>query len=392
MISRSRLSLLAIAMCLIPASAVAQGGAWRLEDEFRFAGSSDLPLGSIDRLVVGPRGSVHVTGRGETAIHILTSDGRYQGAIGQRGDGPGEFRVSPEIGVRGDTLWALDRLLRRVSRFTLSGDFIDSRPFAGIVSTKGNSFQPASRLADGTLLMSEVVGSHWTEEDLSRGKEIRLLATDGRDRGEVVTLDVSTIWLRLELAGDAMMATQQPWSIHDLLAASARGEGFVALTGRGTDEAEGRYTLTWFDTEGRAMRSASVPFRAARLTGAEVDPLRDGLGEGLAPRMGMSVRDARRALSEVLYTPDYLPAVESMNRSLSMGAVVLAADGTTWVRHRDVSGARWLVLDRSGAIMAEVEAPDDLVIHHVDADHVWGVREDALDIPWVSRFRIRKGP
>ena len=381
----------ALAMCLIPTVAAAQGEAWRLDEEFRFGGSSDLPLGSIDGLVVGPEGSIHLTGRGDVAIHVLGEDGRYVGMIGRRGDGPGEFRDSPQIGVLGDTLWALDRLLRRVSRFTLSGDFIDSRPIPGIVSNKGNSFQPASQLADGTLLMSEVVGSHWTDEDLSRGQEIRLVATDGQDGGEVVTLNVSTIWLRLALAGDVMMATLQPWSTHDLLAMAPRGDGFVVVTGRGADEPEGSYKLDWFDTEGRLTRSASVPFRAARLTRAEIDSLRDGFAEGLAPRMGMSARDARRALSEVLHTPDYLPAVESMDRSLSMGAVVLATDGTTWVRHRDVEGARWLVLDRSGAIVAEVEAPEDLVVHHISADHVWGVREDALGIPWASRFRIRKG-
>ena len=378
-------------MCLIPTVAAAQGEAWQLEDEFRFEGSADLPLGSIDGLVVGSEGSIHVTGRGDVAIHVLGDDGRYVGTIGRRGDGPGEFRASPEIGVSGDTLWALDRLLRRVSRFTLSGDFIDSRPIPWIVSNKGDSFQPASRLADGTLLMSEVVGSHWSDDDLSEGQKIRLLSTDGRDGGEVVTLDVSTLWLRMALAGDVMMATLQPWSTHDLLATSPRGDGFVVVTGRGADEREGSYKLDWFDTEGWLTRSASVPFRAARLTRSEIDSLRDGLAEGLAPRMVTSVRDARRALSEVLYTPDYLPAVESMNRSLSMGAVVLAMDGTTWVRHRDVEGARWLVLDRSGAIVAEVETPEDLVVHHISADHVWGVREDALGIAWISRFRIRKG-
>ena len=378
-------------MCLIPTVAAAQGEAWQLEDEFRFEGSADLPLGSIDGLVVGSEGSIHVTGRGDVAIHVLGDDGRYVGTIGRRGDGPGEFRASPEIGVSGDTLWALDRLLRRVSRFTLSGDFIDSRPIPWIVSNKGDSFQPASRLADGTLLMSEVVGSHWSDDDLSEGQKIRLLSTDGRDGGEVVTLDVSTLWLRMALAGDVMMATLQPWSTHDLLATSPRGDGFVVVTGRGADEPEGSYKLDWFDTEGWLTRSASVPFRAARLTRSEIDSLRDGLAEGLAPRMATSVRDARRALSEVLYTPDYLPAVESMNRSLSMGAVVLGMDGTTWVRHRDVEGARWLVLDRSGAITAEVETPEDLVVHHISADHVWGVREDALGIAWISRFRIRKG-
>ncbi|WP_420438330.1 6-bladed beta-propeller [Candidatus Palauibacter sp.] len=308
-------------MCLIPTLALAQGEAWRLEDEFRFGGSSDLPLGSIDRLVAGPEGSIHVTGRGDVAIHVLGGDGRYVGTIGRGGDGPGEFRVSPEVGVSGDTLWALDRLLRRVSRFTLSGDFIDSRPIPWIVSHKGNSFQPASRLADGTLLMSEVVDSHWTDDDLSEGRKIHLLSTDGRDGGEVVTLDVSTFWLRMALAGDVMMATLQPWSTRDLLATSPWGDGFVVVTGRGADEPEGSYKLDWFDIEGRLTRSASIPFRAARLTRAAIGSFSDRLAGGLAPRMAVSVRDARRALSEVLYTPDYLPAVESMNRSLSMGAV-----------------------------------------------------------------------
>ena len=386
----SRLWSVVLAIALFPGSADAQDDVWRLVDEFRFAGSAELPLGSVDRLVPGPDGSVYVAGRGDVAIHVLGPDGGYDGAIGRIGDGPGEFRISPNIGIRADTLWALDRLLRRVSRFGLTGDLIDTRSFPAVRSGKAFLLDAHALLADGTLLLLESITSDWTGEDLSRGQEVRVLSIDGEDGGSVARLEVSTIWLRFALPGDVMMATQQPWSTHDLLAVSPRGDGFVVVAGRGTDEEEGSYTLTWFDTEGRPTRSASVAVRAARLSRDEIDSFREGMAEGLAARMNWDVASARRTLSDSLYTPDYLPAVESMTRSLSAGAVLWGPDGTTWVRHRDIEGARWLVFDTSGERIADVEAPDDLVIHHVGTDHVWGVWEDALDIPHVYRYRLRK--
>ncbi|WP_419164337.1 hypothetical protein [Candidatus Palauibacter sp.] len=59
------------------------------------------------------------------------------------------------------------------------------------------------------------------------------------------------------------------------------------------------------------------------------------------------------------------------------------------MRHRDVVAVRWLVFDRSGAMIAAVKAPDDVLVHHVGPEHVWGVREDLLRIPWVYRYRLR---
>lgn len=386
----ARLLGTALAACLIPVPVNAQDDAWQLVEEFRFEGSFDLPLGSIDELAVGPEGSVYVAGRGDAAVHVLGADGRYGGAIGRSGDGPGEFRISPQIGIRADTLWALDRLLRRVSRFTPTGDLIDTRSFAAVRSGKAFPLDAVALLSEGTLLLMESILAHWSDEDLSRGQEVRLLSINGKDSGPVVRQSVSTIWFRFPLPGAGEFATVQPWSTHDLLAVSPRGDGFAVIADRGTEEEVGGYSITWFDAEGRSTRSTTVPFRAARLARTAIDSLRDGFAEGLAATGRTDLGNARRAVADALYTPAYLPGVEAMTRSSSGGALVLATDGSTWVRHRDADGARWLAFDGSGARVAEVEAPDDLVIHHVGTEHVWGVREDALGVPLVYRYRLRK--
>lgn len=382
--------LAAFAFLGVPVAANAQDNAWQLVDEFRFDGSSELPLGSIDQLVPGPDGSVFVAGQGHVAIHVLSRDGQYERAMGREGDGPGEFRTTPQIGLLADTLWALDRRLRRVSQFGLSGDLVGGRQLRAVQSNKGFLLNPTALLANGTALLMESVGTHWSAEYLSEGAEVRLLSIDDGNSDDILRLAVSTVWLRLSLSNETIAATVQPWSVHDLLAVSPRGDGFVVVSGRGTENESGRYTLTWFDVDGGPTRSAFVSFDGVELAQTVIDSLREGLAEGLAEQMRLDLRSMRRALSETLYTPQFLPGVEAVTRSASGGAAIVAMDGTTWVRHRDVAGTRWLVFDRSGERIAEVEAPNDLVIHHVGVEHVWGVREDALGIPLVYRYRLQK--
>ena len=49
------------------------------------------------------------------------------------------------------------------------------------------------------------------------------------------------------------------------------------------------------------------------------------------------------------------------------------------------------MFDRAGASVAEVSAPEDLDLHHLSADHAWGVREDAFGTPIVYRYAISRG-
>lgn len=366
---------------------------WNLVDEKRLAGSDSLPFGRILAVAIGPDGSAFVTGTGDVAIHLLGPDGDYRGTIGREGDGPGEFRTSPAIGVRSDTLWAIDGARRSVSYFTLTGRSIGATRVPGAVSARGLRMEPMALLDGGAVLLLESAPSSRAAEAESEGRVELALALLFGDAGRVVdvtALDASTLWLQFELRGGLAAATVQPWSTIDLLAISPGGDAFVVVRGRGTERPGGRYLLEWFDPDGGTGGARSVEFVAADLQKSEVESFLDGMSEGFASRFGGNPESVRGTIEEALYTPEYLPGVRADARNESGGGVLIAADGTTWVRQQYADGTRWRVFGATTEEVAQVGAPEDLSLRYVGREYVWGVREGRFGTPELYRYRIAR--
>jgi hypothetical protein len=62
-------------------------------------------------------------------IFVYHPNGRFVKLIGRAGEGPGEFRRVRELMVWGDTLFASDAALGRISSFSTDGEFLAARPF-----------------------------------------------------------------------------------------------------------------------------------------------------------------------------------------------------------------------------------------------------------------------
>ena len=372
----------------------AQVEAWNLVDGMRLPGSDSLPFSRILSVAIGPDGSAFVAGAGDVAIQLLGPDGDYRGTVGREGDGPGEFRTPPSIGIRGDTLWAIDRTRRSISYFTLAGHSIGARRVPGALSGRGLALQPIALLDRGAVLLLESATSSQVIQAESEGRFERALALLFGENGrvaDVIALDASTLWLQFELPGGIAVATVQPWSATDLLAISPSGDGFVVVSGRGTKRRGGRYLLQWFDPDGGARDARSVEFVAANLQESEVESFLDGTSEGFASRFRGNAESVRSAIADALYAPEFLPGVKSDARNRSGGGVLITVDGMTWVRHQDADGIGWRVFDPMTQELAQVEAPEDLSLRYVGREYVWGVREGRFGTPELYRYRISRG-
>lgn len=368
--------------------------AWNLVDETRLSGSDSLPFSRILSVVVGPDGSAFVAGAGDVAIHVLGLDGDYRGTVGREGDGPGEFRTPPAIGIRGDTLWAIDRARRSVNYFTLAGRSVDARRVPGAMSSRGLALEPIALLGRGTVLLLESATSSQVTQAESDGRFERALALLSGENGgvaDVTALDASTLWLQFELPGGIAVATVQPWSATDLLAVSPSGDAFVVVSGRGTERRGGRYLLQWFDPDGGTRDARSVEFVAANLRESEVESFLDGTSDGFASRFRGTSESVRSAIADALHAPEFLPGVKSDARNWSGGGVLIAVDGMTWVRHQDADGIRWRVFGPMTEELARVSAPEDLSLRYVGREYVWGVREGRFGTPELYRYRISRG-
>ncbi len=366
---------------------------WSLVDEMRLSGSDSLPFGRILSVAIGPDRSVFVTGTGDVAVHLLGPDGDYRGTVGREGDGPGEFRTTPSIGIRNDTLWAIDSAQRLVHYFHLAGRIVGARRVPDASSARGLGMMPIALLDGERFLLLESAGSTQVAEAEPEGRferELALLLAETGGVVDVVALDASTLWLQFELPGGIVAATPQPWSTIDLLAVSPNGDGFVVVRGRGTERRAGRYLLQWFDTDGRTKGARSVEFVAADLRKSEIKSFLDGVSEGFAARSRGDSESVRRTIADALYTPEYLPGVRSDARNWSGGGVLMAADGTTWVAQQDSDGMRWRVFDPMTQELAKVGAPEDLSLRYVGREYVWGVREGEFGTPDLYRYRISR--
>ena len=75
--------------------------------------------------------------------------------VGGEGSGPGEFRFPTRLARWGDTIVVLDVNLRRVSRFSLEGDFISTAP------VWGNSQDVALHPVVGVLIATDTDANHY---------------------------------------------------------------------------------------------------------------------------------------------------------------------------------------------------------------------------------------
>ncbi|WP_419933982.1 6-bladed beta-propeller [Candidatus Palauibacter sp.] len=85
------------------------------------------PLTRVGDVVIGHDGRLFVSQPQVPAVYVLDETGRVTGTIGRQGEGPGEFMGLAALGLLGDTLFASDPDLGRVSFFSPDGEFIRSR-------------------------------------------------------------------------------------------------------------------------------------------------------------------------------------------------------------------------------------------------------------------------
>lgn len=105
--------------------------------------AKDLSIGTVDgapeylfgRVVdvdVDRHGNIYVLDQQAAEVRVFNPNGAYLYAFGGRGEGPGEFSDANPLGVQAvqttptGEIYVLDRGNGRVSRFSATGEFIDS--------------------------------------------------------------------------------------------------------------------------------------------------------------------------------------------------------------------------------------------------------------------------
>ena len=136
-----RIGFFFILLPLVSAAGGAQQvpATWRVENGRRI-GSVDDPLEAlteIGQVLVGPNRQLYLAQPMDRTIRIHDADGHFLKSIGRQGQGPGEFESILSIGFIGDTLYASDTRLGRVSFFDVDGRYLTSSRLVSLGFERG---------------------------------------------------------------------------------------------------------------------------------------------------------------------------------------------------------------------------------------------------------------
>jgi hypothetical protein len=372
-------SLLALGMFWWSGAADAQQrpATWRLTPELRIGSESHGPRYQFTRIlgvVPLPGGSVYVADAGFTDISLFDSAGVHIRTIGREGSGPGEFRRLTNIGLLGDTLWALDNTARRASLFAPDGT---------VLATISNNTSREAADRWNVHLTALLPGGHafggaaaGMEADASRDREpVLLLARNGS------TLD-TLAWLAtrnkvsLFRTGSGLSMILQPFSDADLVVPEPAGARvFIVDRSAATSPRGATFTVPSISATGDTLWTAAVAYAPVRTPRDSANAFVARLLRG--NRSGIPDAEIRR----MAFTPEYLTPVSSG---------VPGMNGTLWLRRDDRPSAPeyWIVGPRG--LVASVRVPANATLMAVAGDAVWTVEKDTYDVPSVVRYRLHR--
>lgn len=366
-----------------PAADAATGPAeWTLSEELRIGSlEGETALSEVGTVRPGPDGNVYVLLPQEGRVAVFGPDGSTEASIGRQGEGPGEMMGPSGIGFLNDTLWVRDARLRRLTFYTAGGEHLHDLPFPtadGLAEEERADFGApvaggrAVLVADAELA-SERTGSEHRWPVLVaplEGGATDTVATryTAHDRAMAVTGSGGVI--------RSIEIFRQIFADGTLWRAAPDGRALV-LVDRAVPDEPGiaAYRLTRVSVEGDTAWSVEVPYTPHPVNPARVDSL---------VRRYANENRSESEVRDLLFLPDHLPPVSDL---------VVGTDGTVWVAREEVPDEprTWDVFDGTGQQIARVTTPPGLRIEAASRSTVWAVETDALDVPYVVRYRVEEG-
>jgi hypothetical protein len=338
-------------------------------------GESQADTNDMFSQVVGatrlPDGRVLVGDIGSYALRLFAADGKFVRRFGRKGDGPGEIGYLKSLLRCGDSVVTVDVSGRRVSMFSLGGNYVRSfrfsspqagRPAYVSVCNAGGDFAHY-----GWELITDVKGGVYRSNvplwiSKANDAENRPLAViPGSERfGQVL---------------DGKVRGSRPLPLGKQTAiALGNGRVYVA-TGD-------RYEIAVFDFAGKPLTPIREDRPPQATSKADIDFFKE--------REFSMMPAARRELAERAF--DDLPLPKTLP---SYAVLVVDARGHVWAQDYPrgaAATATWNVYDAAGKRVASVELPRNLEVYEIGTDYVLGRFLDPDEsIPLVRIYRLRRG-
>lgn len=319
-------------------------------------------------------GQMVIANGGTNQIMVFSADGELERTFGATGGGPGEFRWLTGLWGSGDTIFAYDNALMRVSRFRLDSGFVGSVR----LETPSELGRPSARasFSGGDLLaLNAPVGRVGGEIGILPGAEWNLsrYGPDGEYINTIATAQESPRWGH-EIPG-LPPGIYLPFTL-GLFPYTAYGQR--VYIGPTPEEAE----IEVYDLTGSLDAIIRWEKDARRIGDQDRQAYRTQMrNEGV--KNGFDKQAWNRYLREVTF-PEKMPIYERL-RAGGRGNLWVEQYSVPW----DSGPTSWLVFSPEGILTARARLPPRFELLTVGRDMVVGVRTDRLDVEYVEVLRFR---
>ncbi len=349
----------------------------RLVEELRIGGAlgDGYPLTFVMDLATDSSGYIYVAQPLDHGIAVFDPAGRFLRIIGGKGQGPGEFERVDNIGLLGDTVWATDQRLQRLSLFFRDGRLLSTMRLT--VPGRGLGTVPRAVLPDDLAVGQVAVSSVDLLMNEHPSTPLVLFDRSGRTVRALARLDLSHEIFAVRLA-KSVLTTVQPFRDSPLWAVPSNGRSITLVRRPASPDGRGAtFSVTKFLHTGDTVFSTEYAYTPTEISRRQLDSVIRTTVERSSSRSP----EAAPLIREALFIPKYYPPVSSL---------FVGRDGAIWLRREssDTVEDEWLVIGPDGVPVWTVLVPAMAQLQEAAGGTVWGVVHDELDVPYVVRYRI----
>lgn len=356
------------ALCLSPASVPGQANApvsrWTLlRDGGVVIGQEGDPNKEFSRVFGAMRtslGEIVVPDFGSAEIRVFSKEGAFQRKFGRRGAGPGEFRSLTLSGRIGDSMFIGDVGQSRVSVVHPVNGFIRQRSLAGLDVGR---VEILGVMKNGAFVVHPLRNS-------GSGPQEHGVWRDSMQIGLVEPIEpLRVAWLRSfpgsshltinpRQEAKARAVGNYPYGPNIRLAVS---DSVLLIGDTGSPE------LRVLDSRGRDIGRISLLLSPRKFDNARFD---------LAKKEAVAAINDTIARSQVAerYSLSHRPVFEPL-----FDRLIISRDGFIWVerfRYLRADPTEFLVFNSAGKQVANIVAPNRLIVYEIGTDYIVGVERD----------------
>ncbi|MGD8287652.1 MAG: hypothetical protein PVI31_03380 [Gemmatimonadota bacterium] len=358
---------------------------WSVVEEVRITGATNpnQGLGEVSAIAVDEDGEIYIPLFMQGTILVYDDEGTPLRRIGERGSDPGEFDRIYGLGLIGDTLYAIDFGLRRISYFTQAGELLRTQNLTPTpVDPPFAPGMPFAVFPDGSM----AIGSAWAptvdREALRRVPQLRI-EPDGQRVDTVAWLGYDRTGRRVEDERGRPLPVGSPLSDDAFAIFAMDGSRLVSID-RTLPNGSGpaTYGVAVSDGWGDTIYSRRYEYEPIEIDESVIDQT---VAAGAARIEGAfgSPAEAEDFVRGAMFLPTHYPPVNN---------AVFTDEGMLWLQREPIPGQpqRWMVLDEAGEPVAEAALPANFRVVVIRNDSIWGIAHDAAGATHVVRYGIER--